>query len=192
MCMPGPVRNYRKGEWTAAAADFDRAAELIQKSRTSNISAAMRTAPVGDFEKAREILERFRRHSSRSLLTRSPASAMWQSSRAGSMKPRRTETCAGAVARRDTGALRLRAARAQAPRLSRSHSAAGKGNCQKLPTLTQAHYQLFLAYSRLKQTDKAQTELAEFKAPWALEKQVEKERIVDEKLRTQQMLGQAP
>jgi hypothetical protein len=44
----------------------------------------------------------------------------------------------------------------------------------------------------LKQTDKAQTELAEFKRLEALEKQVEKERIVDEKLRTQQMLGQAP
>ncbi len=62
----------------------------------------------------------------------------------------------------------------------------------KLPTLTQAHYQLFLAYSRLKQADKAQTELAEFKRLEALEKQVEKERIIDEKLRTQQLMGQNP
>ncbi|PYS59959.1 MAG: hypothetical protein DMF76_15085, partial [Acidobacteria bacterium] len=62
----------------------------------------------------------------------------------------------------------------------------------KLPTLTQAHYQLFLAYSRLKQTDKAQAELAEFKRLEALEKQVERERILDEKLRTQQLLGQSP
>ena len=62
----------------------------------------------------------------------------------------------------------------------------------KLPTLTQAHYQLFLAYSRLKQTDKAQTELAEFKRLEGLEKQVEKERILDEKLRVQQLMGQSP
>ena len=59
----------------------------------------------------------------------------------------------------------------------------------KLPTLTQAHYQLFLAYSRLKETEKARLELAEFKRLEALAKQVERERIVDEKLRTQQMLG---
>ena len=62
----------------------------------------------------------------------------------------------------------------------------------KLPTLTQAHYQLFLAYSRLKQADKAQVELAEFKRLEALEKQVERERIMDEKLRTQQLMGQSP
>ena len=60
----------------------------------------------------------------------------------------------------------------------------------KYPTLTQAHYQLFLAYSRLKQVEKAQVKLAEFKRLEGLEKQVEKERITDEKLRTQQMLGQ--
>jgi len=62
----------------------------------------------------------------------------------------------------------------------------------KLPTLTQAHYQLFLAYSRLKRTEKAQAELTEFKRLEALEKQVERERILDEKLRTQQLLGQSP
>jgi hypothetical protein len=38
--------------------------------------------------------------------------------------------------------------------------------------------------------DKAQVKLAEFKRLEGLEKQVEKERIMDEKLRTQQMLGQ--
>ena len=60
---------------------------------------------------------------------------------------------------------------------------------ERNPTHTQAHYQLFLAYSRLKQTDKAQTELEEFKRLEALEKQVKQERILDEKIRTQQMLG---
>ena len=59
----------------------------------------------------------------------------------------------------------------------------------KLPTLTQAHYQLYLAYSRLKQTEKAKAELVEFKRLETLEKQVEKERILDEQLRAQQMLG---
>ena len=45
-------------------------------------------------------------------------------------------------------------------------------------------------YSRLKQPEKAQVELAEFKRLETLEKQVRQERILDEKLRTQQMLGQ--
>jgi Tfp pilus assembly protein PilF len=60
----------------------------------------------------------------------------------------------------------------------------------KYPTLTQAHYQLYLAYSRLKQVEKAQVKLAEFRRLEGLEKQVEKERITDEKLRTQQLVGQ--
>jgi len=60
---------------------------------------------------------------------------------------------------------------------------------EKDPAHTQAHYQLFLAYSRLKQPEKAQSQLAEFKRLEALEKQVKQERILDEKIRTQQMLG---
>jgi len=53
----------------------------------------------------------------------------------------------------------------------------------------QAYYQLFLAYSRLKQTDKANTALAEFKRLDALEKQSKSERQLDEKLRAAQLLG---
>ena len=60
------------------------------------------------------------------------------------------------------------------------------------PAYTQAYYQLFLAYTRLKQTDKAQRALAEFKRLEALDKQSEQERIADDKLRTQRMLGQTP
>ncbi|HNQ14318.1 MAG TPA: tetratricopeptide repeat protein [Pyrinomonadaceae bacterium] len=56
----------------------------------------------------------------------------------------------------------------------------------------QVHYQLFLAYSRLKLTDKANTALAEFKRLDALEKQATQERIMDEKLRAQKLLGQSP
>ncbi len=62
---------------------------------------------------------------------------------------------------------------------------------ERNPTHTQAHYQLFLAYSRLKQTDTAATELAEFKRLQALEKQTTQERMLDEKLRVQRMLGQS-
>jgi DNA-binding SARP family transcriptional activator len=60
---------------------------------------------------------------------------------------------------------------------------------EKYPAATQAHYQLFLAYTRLKQPEKAQAALAEFKRLEALEKQVQQERVIDERLRTQQMLG---
>ena len=57
------------------------------------------------------------------------------------------------------------------------------------PAHTQAFYQLFLAHTRLKQTDEAQAALAEFKRLEALEKQSSAERIADDKLRTRQMLG---
>ena len=86
-----------------------------------------------------------------------------------------------------------RLAVASAPRSAVTHNLLGvrlEKVLTKNPTHTQAHYQLFLAYSRLKQTDKAQVELAEFRRLEALEKQVKQERILDEKIRTQQMLGQ--
>jgi rhomboid protease GluP len=59
----------------------------------------------------------------------------------------------------------------------------------KNPAQTQAHYQLFLTYSRLKQTEKAQAELLEFKRLESLEKQATQDRILDEKLRIQQLVG---
>ena len=60
------------------------------------------------------------------------------------------------------------------------------------PTHTQAHYQLFLAYSRLKNMERAQAALNEFKRLEALEKQAKQERMFDEKLRTQQLSGASP
>jgi tetratricopeptide (TPR) repeat protein len=54
----------------------------------------------------------------------------------------------------------------------------------------QAYYQLFLAYSRLKQADKANGALAEFKRLDALEKQSKSERMLDEKLRAAQLLNE--
>ena len=63
---------------------------------------------------------------------------------------------------------------------------------EKHPAYTQAYYQLFLAHTRLKQAEKAQAALAEFKRLEALEKQTTQERMADDKMRTQQMLGQSP
>jgi predicted Zn-dependent protease len=60
------------------------------------------------------------------------------------------------------------------------------------PAHTQAFYQLFLSYTRLKEKEKADAALAEFKRLEALEKQVTQERIMDERLRTQQILGSSP
>jgi len=41
--------DYRKGEWTAAAADLTRGGTGIRKSKTSNIFAAMPIRPGGEF-----------------------------------------------------------------------------------------------------------------------------------------------
>ena len=60
------------------------------------------------------------------------------------------------------------------------------------PAHTQAFYQLFLSYTRLKEKEKADAALAEFKRLEALEKQVTQERIMDERLRTQQILNNSP
>jgi len=60
------------------------------------------------------------------------------------------------------------------------------------PSYTAAHYQLFLAYTQLKQPEQAQAELVEFKRLDALEKDSTKDRMADEKLRIQQMLNQLP
>lgn len=60
----------------------------------------------------------------------------------------------------------------------------------KYPTHAEAHYQLMLAYSHLKQADKAKAALAEFKRLHVLEKQVFDERRWNEKLRAQQMVDQ--
>ena len=59
----------------------------------------------------------------------------------------------------------------------------------KNPTHTAAHYQLFLMYSRLKQPEKAEAELKEFKRLDALEKQSMQERRQDEQLRVRRITG---
>src|SRR5205807_8467148 len=51
--------NYRKGEWTAASIDFDRAAELDPKIENIDYLRGYAHRAAGDFEKAREILKKF-------------------------------------------------------------------------------------------------------------------------------------
>lgn len=53
----------------------------------------------------------------------------------------------------------------------------------------QTHYQLFIAYSRMKQTDKAKVALDEFKRLDELEKQALKDRVLDERRRSERLLG---
>src|SRR6266446_5513539 len=183
--------NYRKAEWTAAAADFDRAGELDPKIENIEYLRGYAHRAAGDFEKAREILERFvATHADHiDALSSLGYVAIEQGRLDDAEAPLRH---ALQLAPDEVPVLydyaRLALKRRDYPEaIARLEKVIGR-----LPTLTQAHYQLFLAYSRLKQTDKAQAELAEFKRLEALEKQVERERILDEKLRTQQLLGQSP
>ena len=182
---------YRKGEWNASADDYEAAAALDPKIENMDYMLGYAHRAAGNFTRAREYLERF--------IAREPNNV----DALGSL---------GYVAleqgRFDEAEAPLKRALSLAPdsvpvlydyaRLAikrRDYAEAAerlKKVIAKNPTHTQAHYQLFLAYSRLKQTDKAQAQLAEFKRLEALEKQVKQERILDERLRTQQMLGQPP
>lgn len=187
--MARGTANFRKNEWAAAAADFDLAASLDPRIENIDYLRGYAHRAAGNFEHARELLERF--------LTQQPnhidalASLGYVSieqgrldeaeaplSRALKLDPQNVPVLYDyarlAIKRRDYAEAAIR--------LQRVISMA--------PANAQAHYQMFLAYSRLKQTDKAQTELAEFKRLEALEKQVKQERNLDERLRTQQMLGQ--
>jgi tetratricopeptide (TPR) repeat protein len=183
--------NYRKGEWTAAAIDFDRAAELDARIENIDYLRGYAHRAAGNFEKAREILEKF-------LATHPDHVDALSSLGYVAIEQGRLDDAEAPLMHAlqispeeipvlyDYARLALKR-REYAEAVRRLEKVVNK-----LPTLTQAHYQLFLAYSRLKQADKAQIELAEFKRLEALEKQVEKERILDEKLRTQQLLGRTP
>jgi len=80
--------NYRKGEWTAAAADFDRAAELDPKIENIEYLRGYAHRAAGILKKP-ERSWRSLWPLIRIMLTRFPASAMWRLSRVGSMKPKR-------------------------------------------------------------------------------------------------------
>src|SRR6266404_3071582 len=183
--------NYRKGEWTAAAADFDRAAELDPKIENIDYLRGYAHRAGGQFQKAREILEAFvAKHPDHIDALSSVGYVAIEQGRLDDAEPPLKHALE--LSPDEIPVLydyaRLALKRQDYPEAARRLEKV----ISKLPTLTQAHYQLFLAYSRLKQTEKAQVELAEFKRLEGLEKQVERERIVDEKLRTQQLLGSSP
>jgi len=182
--------NYRKGEAAASAADFDFAATLDPNNENIEYWQGYAHRVAGDFDLARQYLEKFvAKHPDHvealaslgfvNIETGRLDDAEVPLNRGFSLDPKNVPVLYDyarlAVKRRNyaEAVTRLR-------RLINIY-----------PAHTQAHYQLFLAYSRLKQTGEAQIELAEFKRLEALEKQVKEERIQDDKLRTQQMLGQS-
>jgi len=183
--------NYRKGEWTTAAADFDQAASLDPNIENIQFWQGTAHRAAGNFDLARQYLESFlAKHSDHvDALASLGYVAIEQGrledaeaplKRALSFDPNNVPVLYDyarlAVKRRDYNEAVIRLQRV----------------IERQPAHTQAFYQLFLAYTRLKQTDKAQTMLAEFKRLEALDKQSQQERIMDDKLRTQQMLGQQP
>ena len=180
--------SYRKGEWTAAAIDFDLAASMDPTIKDIEYLRGYAHRAAGNFQVAHGLLQ--------NVVAAQPdhvealaslgyvaieqgrfEEAEGPLKRALNLDPRNVPVLYDyarlAVKRRDYAEA--------ATRLQKV--------IEKNPTHTQAHYQLFLVYSRLKQTDRAQVELAMFKKLEALEKQVQQERMFDERLRTQQMLG---
>jgi tetratricopeptide (TPR) repeat protein len=183
--------NYRKGEWLNSAADFDGAASLNANSENIEYWQGTAHRAAGNFDLARQYLERF-----------------------VAKHPDHVEALAslGYIAieqgRLDDAEAPLKRALGLDPKnvpvlydyarlsVKRRDFAEAVTRLQQVierqPAHTQAFYQLFLSYTRLKQADKAQAALGEFKRLEALEKQLQQERLIDDKLRTQQMLGQPP
>jgi tetratricopeptide (TPR) repeat protein len=183
--------NYRKDEAPAAAADFDRAAELDPSIENIEYWQGYTHRVAGDFDVARARLEHFlAAHPDHVDALASLGFIATEQGRLDDAEvplrralqldpknlPALYDYARVAVKRRDYAEAVARLERVVAA----------------YPGYTQAYYQLFLAYGRLKQTEKAQAALAEFKRLDALEKQTTQERILDDKLRTQQMLGQQP
>ncbi len=183
--------NIRKGEGLAAAADFDLAAALDPKIENIEYLRGYAHRAAGNFDRARELLEKF--------LSTHPdhvdalASLGYIAIEQGRFEDAEAPLKhALAIAPNEVPVLYDYARLALKRRDYQEASLRLQRVIEKQPSHTQAHYQLFLAFSRLKQTDKAQAELVEFKRLEALEKRVKEERMLDEKLRTQQMLGQSP
>ncbi|MGH9970352.1 MAG: tetratricopeptide repeat protein [Pyrinomonadaceae bacterium] len=183
--------NYRKGEAAASAADFDFAATLDPNNETIEYWQGYAHRVAGNFDLARQYLEKF--------VTRHPdhvealASLGFVNIETGRLEDAEAPLNRGLSLDPKNVPLLYDYARLAVKRRNYAEAVTRLRRLIDIyPAHTQAHYQLFLAYSRLKQTEKAQIELAEFKRLEALEKQVKQERIQDDKLRTQQMLGQSP
>ncbi|HST23063.1 MAG TPA: tetratricopeptide repeat protein [Blastocatellia bacterium] len=181
--------NYRKGEWANSAADFDRAASLDQNAESIEYWQGAAHRAAGNFDVARQRFEKFLiKHPDHVDALASLGYVAIEQGRFDDAEaplkralsldsknvPALYDYARLAVKRRDYAESVVRLQRV----------------IEKYPAHTQSFYQLFLAYTRLKQTEKAQAALAEFKRLEAMEKQAQQERLLDDKLRTQQMLGQ--
>ncbi len=180
--------NYRKGEALAAAADFDRAAAINAEIKDIEYWQGYAYRVAGKFDLARKYLESF--------LTKNPkhadtlASLGFVAIEQGRLEDAETVLSRALELAPNDIAILYDFARVAFKRRDYEGAVVRlKRALEKQPGLTEAHYQLFLAYTRLKQTDNAQKELAEFKRLEALRKQADQERMLDDKLRTQRMLG---
>jgi len=180
--------NYRKGEAQASAQDFDSAAALDPKIKEIDYLRGYAHRTAGNFDRARELLEKF--------IVENPkhvdalASLGYIALEQGRLTD--AETILKKVLALDAENTPVLYDFARLA-IKQRYYAEGARRLEKVINKdklhTQAYYQLFLAYSRLKLTDKAQQALGDFKRLEALEKQATEEKILDEKLRTQQILN---
>ncbi|MGI8897642.1 MAG: tetratricopeptide repeat protein [Pyrinomonadaceae bacterium] len=181
--------NYRKGEWTASAIDFDLAAALDPTIENIEYLQGYAQRAAGNFDRSRQLLESF--------LAKQPdhldalASLGYVAIEQGRLDEAEAPLKRGLALQPNSVPILYDYARLALKRRDFAEAAARLQRVvERNPTHTQARYQLFLVYSRMKQPEKAQVELVEFKRLEALERQVKQERILDEKLRAQQMIGQ--
>lgn len=182
---------FRKGEAAAAASDFDHAAELNPNIENIQYWQGYTHRVAGDFEGGRKLLEAFVSKNTDHL--DALASLGFIAIEQGRLDE--AEAWLSRALKIDPKNLVVLYDYARVSSKRRDYPEAAKRLEHVIglsPGHTQAHYQLFLAYTRLKQPEKAQNELAAFKRLDALEKQTNQERMMDDKLRTQQMLGQSP
>lgn len=182
---------YRKGDWNNAAADFDQAATLDPGRSDIEYWQGYAHRAAGNFDRARVFLERF--------LAKNPDNVDALSSLGYvAIEQGRFEDAeaplkhALTVEPNNVAVLYDYARLALKERNFEEAVTRLQQVVTKSPSHTSAHYQLFLAYSRLKRTEQAKAALAEFKRLDALEKESVKERTMDEKLRIQQTLNQLP
>ena len=183
--------NYRKGEWTAAAADFDLAATLDPANENIGYWQGLAHRAAGNFDVARKHLENFLSKHTDSVDTL--ASLGYIAIEQGRLDDAEAPLKRAISLDPKNAAALYDYARVAVKRRDYAEAVARLSRVTEVnPAHTQAFYQLFLSYTRLKEKEKADAALAEFKRLEALEKQVTQERIMDERLRTQQILNSSP
>ena len=180
---------YRKGDWNGAAAGFDQAATLDPTRNDIEYWQGYAHRAAGTFDRARVFLEKF--------LAKNPdnvdglASLGYVAIEQGRLEEAEAPLKHALSIDPDNVSVLYDYARLALKERNFAEAVTRlKRVVSKSPSHTAAQYQLFLSYSRLKQTEQAQAALAEFKRLDALEKDSTKERIADERLRIQQTLNQ--